>query len=312
MKRLVFFAHYDPHGIIDEYVLDYIEAIVSSGAERILFASDSSLDGSEKAKLPKEVECVCDQKHGEYDFGSWKRCFSSLQTGEMETYDELILCNDSCYHIQRTLNRVFEEMSGRDCDYWGMTQVQTMGDYYPSYFLALRQPVLRWSGLHEFFARVGAFTSKEDFCVRYEVGLNQLLRSQGFRGDCFLKQFKSLCHSCSRALSNEVLEAGMPFIRVITARTNPGGIAKLGEKISNWCAAGGYPMRLIENHLNRTSPDYRKFWNCPIADQTYEYLKVIKVRTKPNIRKNRYRLKCWLFGIPLISLSLPLRVCGEG
>ena len=311
MKRVVFFAHYDPDGIIDEYVVRYMQAIIDSGAERVLFSSDSVLAVGERDKLPAAVEVVCAARHGEYDFGSWKRCFLAMAAGELEAYDELILCNDSCYNALQPLSRVFDEMDGRDCDFWGILQVKKMGGYYPSFFLGFRRPVLAWPGFVDFFMSVGSFCEKKAFCQKYEVGLTRMLEEQGFRGDCLLNQFEDLCHSSAAALADDVVAAGMPFIRVMMARRNPGGAAHLGEKLAKVCDQSGYPLSVIDNHLERTSPDYRKYWNCRIADQTYHCLGVIKARTKPNIKKGKFRLKVWLLGIPLLSLSLPMRGCCE-
>ena len=307
MKRFVFFSHYDSDGLVDEYVLRYLQALIDVGVEKLLFASDSLLKDGERDKLPEMVEWVCAAPHGEYDFGSWKRCFLALESGALETYDELILCNDSCYSALQPLSQVFDKMNGRDCDFWGITQVETMGGYYPSYFLAFRRSVLMWPGLVDFFNKVGSFTNKEEFCMQYEVGLNRLMEKQGFRGDCFLSQYKNLCHSSSQVMTDEVFRAGMPFIRVVTARSNPGGIASLGQKLAKICKESGYPLEIIENHLERTSPGYRKYWSYRIADQTSSYLGIIKVRTKPNPKKDRYRLKVWLLGMPLVTVSLPMR-----
>ena len=307
MKRVVFFAHYDPDGMIDEYVVRYIRSLIDCGVKRVLFVSDSSLREGEIERLPELVDCVSGERHGEYDFGSWKRCFLSMEAAELETYDELILCNDSCYNALQPLSRVFEEMNDRDCDFWGITQVQTMGGYYPSYFLAFRRPVLIWPGFVEFFTNVGAFSNKEEFSRKYEVGLSRMMEKHEFRGDCLLNHFKNLCHSSADVLSDDVIKAGMPFIRVMTARSNPGGIAYLGQRLSEICSESGYPLEIIKNHLERTSPGFRKFWNYRIGDSTSSYLGIIKLRIKPNPKKDKFRLKIWLLGITLISLSLPMR-----
>tara|TARA_B110000285_G_scaffold179866_1_gene202696 strand:+ start:548 stop:1228 length:681 start_codon:yes stop_codon:yes gene_type:complete len=163
-------------------------------------------------------------------------------------------------------------MDGRDCDFWGILQVKKVGGYYPSFCLGFRRPVLRWPGFVDFFMSVGSFCEKEGFCQKYEAGLTRMLEEQGFRGDCLLNQFEDLCHSSAASLADDVVAAGMPFIRVMMARRNPGGVAHLGEKLAKVCDQSGYPLSVIENHLERTSPGYRKYWNCRIADQTYHCL----------------------------------------
>jgi len=97
MNRIAFFAHYDPDGKIDDYVLHYLSGLFRSEVKELYFASDCSLDEEELAKLPNAVEVVYATRHGEYDFGSWKRCFDSVNLSARSDVDELILCNDSCY-----------------------------------------------------------------------------------------------------------------------------------------------------------------------------------------------------------------------
>ena len=90
MKRIVFFAHYDPDGRVDDYVLHYLNELVRAGIEEIYFASDCGLVEEELSKLPNAVEVVNATRHGEYDFGSWKRCFDSVTLSERFDVDELM------------------------------------------------------------------------------------------------------------------------------------------------------------------------------------------------------------------------------
>jgi len=307
MKRIVFFAHYDPDGRVDDYVLHYLNELVRAGIEEIYFASDCGLVEEELSKLPNAVEVVNATRHGEYDFGSWKRCFDSVTLSERFDVDELILCNDSCYGPLSGFDVLFSKMQSRPCDFWGVTQVQRYEGYYPSYFLAFRRPVLAWAGFEEFFLEIVAFVNKKEFCLKYEVGLTHVLRNQGFRGDCFLRERAHLSHSSAAALETDALEDGMPFIRVMTARENPGGIAHLGSKIQAACELTGYPLDIIKKHLERISPSYREFWNCQVGKSVKTYFWVVRVRTKPDPKVGQCRLKIRLLGIPLPWFSVPMR-----
>jgi len=307
MNRIAFFAHYDPDGEIDDYVLHYLSGLFRSEVKELYFASDCSLDEEELAKLPNAVEVVYATRHGEYDFGSWKRCFDSVNLSARSDVDELILCNDSCYGPLSGFDSLFSEMQSRSCDFWGVTQVRRYEGYYPSYFLAFRRPVLAWAGFHEFFRQIAAFTDKKEFCLKYEVGLTHTLRNQGFQGDCFLRERAHLSHSSAAALETDALEDGMPFIRVMTARENPSGIAQLGSKIEAACQLTGYPLELIRKHLERVAPDYRKFWNCQVGKSVKTYFWVVRVRTKPDPKFDQCRVKIRLLGIPLPWFSVPMR-----
>ena len=306
MKRIAFFAHYDPDGRVDDYVLHYISELLQSGIREVYFSTDCDLADGEAGNLPVGVEVVNTTRHGEYDFGSWKRCFESVTLSERSDVDELILCNDSCYGPLSGFDALYSEMQSRTCDFWGLTQVRRYEGYYPSYFLAFRRPVLAWVGFEEFFMEIGSFVNKKEFCLKYEVGLTHALRDQGFMGDCFFRERNHLSHSNAAALEADVFEAGMPFIRVMTARENPGGIAHLGSKIQSACELTGYPLDMIKKHLERISPSYRKFWNCQVGKSVKTYFWVVRVRIKPDHKVGKCGVKLRLFGIPLPWFSVPI------
>jgi len=99
----------------------------------------------------------------------------------------------------------------------------------------------------------------------------------------------------------------MPFIRVMTVRENPSGIAQLGSKIQAACELTGYPLELIRKHLERVAPDYRKFWNCQVGKSVKTYFWVVRVRTKPDPKFDQCRVKIRLLGIPLPWFSVRMR-----
>lgn len=310
-RRIAFFAHYDSDEKVDDYVLHYLFGLLRGGVGELYFASDCDLADGELAKLPDAVKVVHATRHGEYDFGSWKRCFDAVDLRDRSDVDELILCNDSCYGPLSGLDSLFSEMQSRSCDFWGVTQVRRYGGYYPSYFLAFRRPVLAWAGFLEFFQQIAAFTDKKEFCLKYEVGLTHALRDQGFKGDCFLRERAHLSHSSAAALEADVFEDGMPFIRVMTARENPSGVARLGDKIQAACEFTGYPLEMIQKHLERIAPGYLKFWNCQVGKSVQTYWGIVRVRTRPDPKADQCRVKIRLFGIPFPWFSVLMRYDGH-
>lgn len=205
------------------------------------------------------------------------------------------------------LNTMFDAMAARSCDYWGITHVEYSGGYYPSYFLVLRNSVLVEPEFIAFIKAVGPFDNKKDYCERYEVGLNRLLERKGFIGCCYLDKFPHLFHSSVRSMDKAVFDGGMPFIRVMTARSNPGGIPRLGERIAAICGRYGYDLELILSHLKRTSPGFEKYWLYKYGDFERRWLGVVHVRQKPNPQKDLVRLKIKLFGLTVWYCTYPMK-----
>ena len=101
-ERIVIFAHYDKQNIIDPYVIDYLEELKKYS--EIIFVSDGNLKDKELQKIQNLCfDNIC-QKHGEFDFGSYKRGFLLLKekyTEKFNNLDEILFVNDSCYFIKR-------------------------------------------------------------------------------------------------------------------------------------------------------------------------------------------------------------------
>lgn len=74
MKRTAVFAHYDKNNLIQDYVVYYLSEL-KKYAEKIIFVSDSDVLPEELKKIEGIVEQSIIGRHGEYDFGSYKRGF---------------------------------------------------------------------------------------------------------------------------------------------------------------------------------------------------------------------------------------------
>jgi len=314
-NRVVFFAHYDPDGIIDDYVVAYVAAFYELGVQCVYFSTDSDLSATQLKKLPSEAKVVNSTRHGEYDFGSWKLCLRAFEHDNgvrgLDTISELILCNDSCYGPLTSFKEMFHSMDHREVDYWGVTQVMKPFTYLSSYFLVMKPPVLADDFFRGFLLGVGQFINKKEYCKLYEFGLNEQLNQRGYRSDFYMKHHENLCHSSPLALSSQVFLNGMPFIRVMTAKTNPGGVAELGAAIAAACEHSGYPLSYITNHLTRVSPSYQKYWSYLVGDLEKRILWVIRVRYKPKPSSNKLRLKIWFLGFPIFFCYLPMHYVND-
>ena len=86
-----------------------------------IFLSDCDVDNKELEKIQKYCRFIKANKHGEYDFGSYKRGYIlAKENNILEQADELIFANDSCYGPLYDLGKVFEKMETQDIDFWGM------------------------------------------------------------------------------------------------------------------------------------------------------------------------------------------------
>lgn len=114
IKRIALFAHYDRDGLIDDYVIYYLQGL-QKVAQSILFVSNCELAAGEAAKLEGLAELVFAGKHDTYDFGSWKIGFEHIGYN-LTGWDEVIIANDSVlwadYSTGRSVCEIREDGMG--------------------------------------------------------------------------------------------------------------------------------------------------------------------------------------------------------
>ena len=97
-KRLFIFAAYATDGVIGGSLLYYLNTISKLGD--IIFIMDNDISASEMSKLDSISNIIhaCAVRHGEYDFGSYKRGYLyAYNKNILEKYDWIYFVNDSVY-----------------------------------------------------------------------------------------------------------------------------------------------------------------------------------------------------------------------
>lgn len=185
MERVVVFAAFDRQGIVSDYIVSYLRQL-KTVASKIIFIADNTVDKSQKDKLSGLVDYAQFEPHGEYDFGSYKRGYAHAQAqGWLDTADELVLCNDSCFCVV-ALEPIFAQMSEHKCDFWGLMRRTYQREHLQGYFLVFRKPVIRSNALQTYLAAVRHQDNFADVVNQYELPLKEYLEQKGFVAGCFL------------------------------------------------------------------------------------------------------------------------------
>lgn len=95
--------------------------------------------------------------------------------------EELIFCNDSCYAPVHPFKPVFDEMQGKECDFWGITENTEFSRHIQSYFMVFRPQVFQSKVFNQFITDITAQKTVQDVIENYEVGLSEKLTADGFK-----------------------------------------------------------------------------------------------------------------------------------
>ena len=307
VKRIALFAHFDRDGIIDDYVLFYLRGL-RGVVQRILFVSDCELRPGEAAKLDGVAELVFAGRHGEYDFGSWKRAFANLDD-RLDEWDEVVLANDSCYAPIFPFEDVFERMDARPCDVWSPTATEAKGrlDHLSSYFLVLRRPVLRDPAFREFWTKIEAEPNSGVVVQKYEVGLSKLLLARGFAWASLTPIAGSGAFVSNAYVHDTLFQQRVSWIKVNVFKRNSYFAPRLGRALAR--IGAHYPRALIDGHIERMlgtdDPEhYHDDWISSYDIRLGQYLGV-QSRVKGNKNKPNAKPR-WKVYIILGPAKIPL------
>ena len=176
--KVAVFAHYDPAGLVDDFVIYYLRALRDAGYA-VVFVSSSPSFGTDALQrvLPLSALVLLRLNLG-YDFGAFKDGIEAL--GDLNRFEQVVLANDSVYGPLFDLGKILARCDA-SADIWGMTDNWAGGYHLQSYFLLFRTTALICPMLTAFFRSVRPVQSKQWVVQRYEIGLTRAMQRAGLR-----------------------------------------------------------------------------------------------------------------------------------
>jgi rhamnosyltransferase len=177
-ESLCLFSHYDKHGKVDGYVVDYLQALVSCGFSTIFVTTCEKISDNEIAKVKPLVTKVIVKKNVGRDFGSW---FAGIvDSWSIDTYRRVLLANDSVYGPLFDLKDIFEDMEGRSHDLWGITDSYENSYHLQTYFVVFEQKFCNSPAFLAFWDTYRFEIDKRAVIDNFEIGLTTFSRKNGF------------------------------------------------------------------------------------------------------------------------------------
>ena len=224
-KRLFLFAGYDASGIIDDSLVLYVAALSKLGD--VVLTMDSTCKKSEISKLKPYVLHAAATRHGEYDFGSYKRDFIWARDNlNLSEYDFVYMVNDSVYGPLFPLKPYLERMEKSGTDAFGLVKnTKESHPHIQSWFIGMRKSVFLSKWFDEFISGVTKLESKGAITRTYEHGFTKNVASHGGTWACLY-----LAHN--RDVYNKIKKyyrVKMPFMKKVAFTRHNG---TLGPQIS--------------------------------------------------------------------------------
>ena len=253
MKILTIFAGYDKDNIIDDYVLFYLKEL--NKLADIIYVADCEMPEFELNKISDLTIKSISEKHGEYDFGSYKRGYIyAKENNILENYDYLILCNDSVYGPLFSLDSLFDKM--KDYKFGGLYKskdIKIANHYYiGSFFIVIKKEIFSSDIFSNFINSIKKEGDKNEIIKNYEFGISKLMIDSGINIEGLFLDTDISNRPYFEPL--KLLNEGFPFIKKhildkkITVPLNIEELKLIIQKIKK-----KYDINMIVNNLNRTA-----------------------------------------------------------
>ena len=236
-KRLFLFAGYDKDGVLDDALIFYIKNLSELGD--VILCMDSDCAKSELDKAAPYTIARMGRRHGEYDFGSYKRAYEyAKQHDILENYDFVYVVNDSVYGPLYDLGPILETMESYNTDAFGMTEsIHTRYRHIQSWFMGMKKSVFLADWFDEFIMSVKQLPHKYLITVLYENKFTELVEDNGGTWRC--------PYPCrGRSVYNKpkkLFRMGCPFIKKMSFTRHNGAV--------------GYQLNYVLNHCNKNARD---------------------------------------------------------
>ena len=211
-KRLFLFAAYNKNNIISNELFSYLTELSRLGD--IIFFMDNSLCDLEKDKLKniKNILFFHCEKHGEYDFGSYKRSFLyALQHNILNKYSWVYFVNDSVYMLSSP-EKIIIELETSNSDMIGMCSYENenIPFHIQSWFFGVNKKLATSKFFYGVINGIEKQEEKDDIIYKYEIGITQKVINQGYKALAYLEE-------CGiddvRWRSLNAIKSGLPFLK---------------------------------------------------------------------------------------------------
>ena len=178
-KYLFLFASYDKNGIIDDALIHYVSTL--SQHSDVIVCMDNDCQTKELNKLKPFTIHKMAKRHGEYDFGSYKRCFQYARDNDLlKNYDAVFLVNDSVFGPLNDISKTLKDINRLNTDAAGMViSNHKTHTFMESWFIRLNKKIFMAPWFDEFMSNVQHESDKSVITIKYEHGLSNLIKNHG-------------------------------------------------------------------------------------------------------------------------------------
>lgn len=305
-RRIAMYVIYDPDGKLDGFRKYYLQEL-----RKVVDTIVAVVSGTLTPESRKELEGLADQilvrENKGLLAGSWIDGIHFIGWDVLDTYDELLMLNDSFFGPFYPLDDMFEKMEESDSDFYGAFQnfedknIRELGNgHYLKhgyvrgsicYFYIIKERLLHSPEFKRYWSKTPTINDGWDAVMFNEMNFWDYVKDAGFKIDAY--QDESLRGYCFDNLSQNMYRLirynKIPFARIRSFATDIRDVSNYGKDPRQTLELidrnTNYDVNLIWDYLLRTK-NLTHIWNqlqleyvIPnnVLEKEYTYTKPIAV-----------------------------------
>lgn len=188
---------YNQDSYVGEYV-NYLLKEIKKVVPKIVIVSNGKLSEMAKQCLCKYTSEIYERVNYGFDGGAYKEIFTEkISKTDLDGFDELIMMNDSFFGPLYGWQEIFEEMSGVNVDFWGLSEWRegfsslfnkVLPNHVQSYFLVIRKRILELNDFYEFWNVMNLPRNYNETILLFEIAFSEFLIKRGYRYTSYLRE----------------------------------------------------------------------------------------------------------------------------
>jgi lipopolysaccharide biosynthesis protein len=193
-RRLGIYLYYNPEGRAGAYVYYFLEHL-KPHCDELCVVINGFVQADALAKLKRLCDKVIVRENIGFDSGAYKEAIESYGYQTIATaFDELLICNYTCYGPVYPFSEMFNAMAERTCDFWGhnryiaglKTGNEVIVDHIQSYFMVFRKNILQSECFEAYWATLVPPHNYWTAVTNHELKCTAYFEKEGFISDTFI------------------------------------------------------------------------------------------------------------------------------
>lgn len=197
-NRLGIFFFYDEEGIVDSYVM-YLLQHIQKSINKLVVVCNGVLTAESRQKFQQITSEVIVRENQGYDVGAYKTALEYIGLEELKNWDEIIFFNHTIMGPVYPFEDMFEEMSGRDVDFWGITKYGResfdpfgyspygyLPEHIQSHFIVFRKSLVSSLDFQVYWESMPEINSYNESVGLFESLFTKKFEDKGFQWDVYV------------------------------------------------------------------------------------------------------------------------------